>query len=159
MNHETELRLQAFLDGELSPAESKKVAEWLEGNPEAKELRNELEAVHSLLRVNEPQAKVPETREFYWSKIQGEISRAEGRKQGTREVREPNWIFRWAASLAGVALALFMYASWQKQQENVSAAALTHLQEVEAPLPDVSAISFHSQEAAMTVVWVQTGKY
>ena len=76
MKMETELKLQAHLDGELTPAESREVDNLLASDAGARELLAELTLVQKCMAGNEPEARVPETREFYWSKIQREIGRS-----------------------------------------------------------------------------------
>ena len=70
MNQDRELQIQAFVDGELSARQARKVEEWLATDAEAQALLRELQATKAALAQNEPQLTLPETREFYWSKIQ-----------------------------------------------------------------------------------------
>src|SRR6266536_3491712 len=77
INHETELRLQAYLDGELSEAEAKGIADLLRCDAGAQTLYQELRIAKSLLAGNELERKLPEPPEFYWSKIQRHIERME----------------------------------------------------------------------------------
>src|SRR5713101_6879485 len=82
MNQKSELRLQSYLDGELSPREARRVAEWLGRNPEAQALLGELKMARTALAGNEPELHLPESREFYWSKIRREIQRPEKAEAG-----------------------------------------------------------------------------
>src|SRR5881296_2996806 len=77
INHETELKLQAYLDGELSPGEAKTVADLLRRDAGAQALYQELRIAKSLLAENELERKLPESGEFYWSKIRRQIEREE----------------------------------------------------------------------------------
>ena len=77
MNEEQQLKLQAFFDGELSEKEAKEVASWLARDREATELHAELRNTRKALTGFEPGVRVPESREFYWSKIEREIHRLE----------------------------------------------------------------------------------
>src|SRR5690349_21859011 len=77
MNQEMELKLQAWLDGELSPAEAGKMAALVETDGDARALYTELQQTSLALKGNEPEMRLPETREFYWSKIEREIARLE----------------------------------------------------------------------------------
>jgi len=77
INHETELKLQAYLDGELSEAQAKGIADLLGCDAGAQTLYQELRIAKSLLAGNELERKLPEPPEFYWSKIQRHIERLE----------------------------------------------------------------------------------
>ena len=75
MKHELELKLQAHLDGELTGREATEIAALLEHDREAAALFGELRNIKTALTGNELEIKLPETREFYWSKIEREIAR------------------------------------------------------------------------------------
>jgi anti-sigma factor RsiW len=77
MNRDLALKYQAFVDGELSDREARQLELTLQQDPEAKAVVAELRATKALLRENEPEMAVPESREFYWGKIQREIQRLE----------------------------------------------------------------------------------
>ena len=77
MSEEQQLKLQAFLDGELSENDSREVAAWLARDADATALVGELRNTRQALAGFEPALKVPESREFYWSKIQREIQHRE----------------------------------------------------------------------------------
>lgn len=77
MKLEQQLEVQAYLDGELSARAARRVAQWLAQDPEAQALAGELRMTKSALAGNEPEVAVPESREFYWSKIQRAIEAAE----------------------------------------------------------------------------------
>src|SRR6476646_9234604 len=77
MIEEQQLKLQAFLDGELPEKDAREVAAWLARDAEATDLLAELRNTRKALVDFEPGLKLPESREFYWSKIQREIQRLE----------------------------------------------------------------------------------
>jgi|ERR1041385_887735 anti-sigma factor RsiW len=77
MDHDKELKLQAFLDEELSEAESREVASWLAKDQEATLLLAELRNTRQAMARFEAGVRLPESREFYWSKIEREIERLE----------------------------------------------------------------------------------
>jgi anti-sigma factor RsiW len=98
MNAETQLKVQALVDGELPPNEAAQVEALLVGDAGARQLAASLKATRDALRDNEPQLAVPESREFYWSKIAREIERLE--TQPAQPVPTPwlRWVRRrWAA--------------------------------------------------------------
>jgi len=71
---ETQLKVQAFVDGELSQAETKTIANLLARDPDAAALANELKFTRQALVGFEKERRLPESREFYWSKIQRQIA-------------------------------------------------------------------------------------
>ena len=77
INHETELKLQAYLDGELSSGEAKAVEDLSTHDADARALFEELKLTKSVLAENELEVRLPESRGFYWSKIQRQIEREE----------------------------------------------------------------------------------
>jgi hypothetical protein len=132
MNDNLELELQAWLDGE-GPA------------PEAqsfdRELMAQLQAVKGALAGNEMARSVPETREFYWSKIEREIQ---------RQAPAPRQAFwpRWLAPLAGFgALACLLVLA-------ANPFAPAAFDEASSAGEGMEAITFHDRSAGMTVVWV-----
>src|SRR5437867_7321096 len=107
MKLESELKLQAYLDGELSGRQARKVAAWLATDPQAQLLLAELKMAKTALAGAEPEMALPENREFYWSKIQREIQRTE--EAQPRPV--PRFLAAWRrllAPTAGVALVTFL---------------------------------------------------
>ena len=158
MNHETELRLQAYLDGELSSKEFKHFTEWLATDRDAQALYTELKNTKASLAANELDLRITESREFYWSGIAREIQREDERQnRGTKPTVVSGWL-RWLAPLAGLAALVVLLATWEKlrlfSQPDTGRLSLGH--EIETPSEENSAsITFHSEKAAMTVVWVQ----
>src|SRR6185503_152145 len=151
MSTELELKLQACLDGELDDREARQVSAALEADPEAKHLIAELKTTAGLLRENEPQVALAESREFYWSKIAREIERAHP------EPVQPLMAFwlslrRIMVPVAGVALVLFLGIASLKI--NTATDPLAHLAEVESLSEHMSSFSFRSQSHNMFVVWL-----
>ena len=70
---DTQLKLQALLDGELSPSEARPLQALLDQDPDAKALVAELTFTTHALKGAELLVKLPESPEFYWSKIQRQI--------------------------------------------------------------------------------------
>jgi anti-sigma factor RsiW len=155
MNADKLLKLQAYLDHELAASETERVAAWISGDEEAQRLFEELRQTKGLLSGAELDRPLPEAREFYWSKIEREIT-----KQGTgsRSVSRSPFGFnlRWlriglpiAATAAAVAIVVYL--------NGVSTPTVAaSFREIETPLAEANAISFHSAEAGMTVVWIDT---
>ena len=77
IEYETQLKLQAFLDGELPEDEARTIAARVAQDPEATDLLAELRNTRQALSLFEEGPKLPESREFYWSKIQRAIEQLE----------------------------------------------------------------------------------
>ena len=143
MDYQTQLKLQAFLDGELTGNEAGEVSDWLARDGEAAKLATELRQTRDALRSFEEGIKLPESREFYWSKIQREIQR--GERSATRA--QTPWLTRLqrfmvpaaAVAVLGVAGLLAMPRS---------AAPF------ETSLADAGAFTYHDYSAATTLVWL-----
>jgi anti-sigma factor RsiW len=102
MKHDLELKLQAWLDGELPPAEAEEIRRRAASDPEAARLLAELQNIKAAFLHNEPTVAVPETRQFYWSKIERQIQR----QAAARPAPGLSWaerLRRWLAPLAGAA--------------------------------------------------------
>jgi anti-sigma factor RsiW len=143
------LKIQAYLDGELSARESREMEALLAADSQAQALLGELKSTRSALLANEPEVKLPESREFYWSQLQRRIGAAEPAEAG----RVPFWMAwrRYFAPITGVAIvAVFGIFSIQ----NVSEDPNSILAEVENLSEHSSSMSFRSQSENMFVVWV-----
>jgi anti-sigma factor RsiW len=77
MNYEQQLKLQAFLDGELPEFEAREILSWTQRDSAAAALLAELKNTRAAMAQAEPHLSVPEAREFFWSKIEREIERQE----------------------------------------------------------------------------------
>ena len=75
MTAEEQLKIQAFLDGELPEKEAREVAAWVARDAAATDLLKELRNTRQALTGFEQDLRVPESREFYWSKIEREMQR------------------------------------------------------------------------------------
>jgi len=81
MDYNAQLKLQALLDGELPEAEASEVAKWLARDREAAALLEELRHTGAALKGAEMGVRLPESREFFWSKVQREIQRWSHRRR------------------------------------------------------------------------------
>ena len=148
MDHDAQLKLQAYLDGELSETEARKVASWIEKDQDAAALFAELSFTHQDLAQQEQAMLLPESREFFWSKIEREILRQE--RPPLREKSVPWWV-AWrrvlvpvggAAGLvlAGLIAGGFIGGSSAPQMETATA--------------DSGAFTYHDYDAGTTLVWL-----
>jgi anti-sigma factor RsiW len=155
MNRDLELRVQAWVDGELPEADMRQVASLLETDRAAQDLVAELRMTKHFLAGNEPAAAMPEGHDFFWSKIRREIERS-----ARPEASAPtlSWAFAWRrmlAPLSGVALvALVTAVSLNFFQHPQAESALSNLVEVENPSEHIGSISYRSKAENMFVVWL-----
>ncbi|MEO8426371.1 MAG: hypothetical protein ABI651_04580 [Verrucomicrobiota bacterium] len=157
MNRESQLRLQRYLDDELAPAESREIAELLVHSEEAKALYTELQAIKDLVRGNELEHKLTESREFYWSKIAREIDRNQPAQTPAGRIRDFSWLRRWVLPFGGVAaLAVLLAIALQVPFTLRSGLRLAEIPDIETTADGTSLISFRSESEGISVVWVDS---
>src|ERR1043166_9383439 len=111
MDYDAQLKLQAYLDGELTDAQARDVAQWIARDQDAVALFNELRNTRQGMVSVEVGVTLPESREFFWSKIEREIARQEQ----PQPLRQPVSLFgpwsKWlvpAGAFAVLAVAAFV---------------------------------------------------
>ena len=104
----TELKLQALLDGELETREVRELEALLAKDTQQAALLQELKWTKAAVAGNDVALSLPETREFYWSKIAREIETAE--KNAAVPAERPWWIkyFYPATGLAAMVALMFV---------------------------------------------------
>lgn len=141
----TELKLQALVDGELDAREVRELETLLAQDAPSAALLQELKWTRSALTGHEAGVQLPESREFYWSKISRAIEA--GEKQAVAAPTERVWWLRFlypATGLAALVAVLFV----------VSGGRTTDGSDSESVPEDVNAVSFRSESEKMTVVYV-----
>ena len=144
MNEEQQLKLQAFLDGELSEDEARATAAWVARDPEATALLGELRNTRKALADFEPAVKLPESREFYWSKIEREIQRLEPAAQPVRRPSLASWLGRLLVPAGAIAVLVIAGLTAVNRPTPATDAALA----------DAGAFTYRDQAAGLTVVWL-----
>jgi anti-sigma factor RsiW len=153
MTEEQQFKVQAFLDGELPEGESREVAAWLARDADASALLGELKNTRGALRVFDSTAdvKLPESREFYWSKIKREIERTAPAMAPEPKAPLFHWFRRVLMPLGTVAaLALVVVIaihSFSGGQHPLPMAA-------NVMLGDPGALTYRDDAQDMTVVWL-----
>ena len=105
MDYNAQLKLQAWLDGELPEAEAREVAAQVARDREGAALAEELRNTRQALAGFEADVRLPESREFYWSKIAREIQRLEAAPPKPAPQESPFALFRrWLVPASAVAL-------------------------------------------------------
>jgi hypothetical protein len=149
INQEFQLKLQAYLDGELSASEAADIRSQLAGNGDARSLLAELQNTVNALAGHEQDIKLPESREFFWSKIQREI---EGRSPApviNRPFSLAGWFKRRLVPISGfavVVLVLLLVIQLSPGSNLVG--------EIELSSNDMGVMTFRHQKEKMTFVWL-----
>lgn len=148
MNEATQLEVQAYLDGELSARQRRQVEARLAADAGARALLDALGATRRALAEGEPAPAVPETREFYWSRIQREIQRQES--AGTR--RAPSFVLTWWRRLllptAGLAVLALTFGVTGLHGLRPGGA------NVEVSFPDADVLTYRDHANGLTLVWL-----
>jgi anti-sigma factor RsiW len=145
MNSELELKIQAYLDGELPPRKRVQVEALIARDVEAQQIYRELESVRAQLRAHEPSIALPDSPDFYWSTIKRRLATA---SRDTEAAPVRGWAWKkWALPLAGAA-ALFLVLLVYRP------AAQHPLDEMETMLADMGTFTFRDHSAGVTMVWL-----
>lgn len=154
MKSELQLKIQAYLDGELSAWQSRRMARLVATDPEAQKLLSELRTTRDFLAANEPERLLPEEPRFYWSRIQQSIERCDALAEPIR-TEGFSWR-RMLAPLAGVAMAaLLAVVSVKFLPSTTNEDSLWNLAEIENLSADTDFKSFRSTSEKMFVVWIE----
>jgi anti-sigma factor RsiW len=151
MDHEKQLKLQAFLDEELSEAEANEVASWLAKDQEATLLLGELRNTRQAMARFEAGVRLPESREFYWSKIAREIERLEPAAARPEPARA-SWLGAWRKFLipAGAVAALLIAFLVTIGPPATPAGRV----EAESAYSDPGVFTYHDYDNHATLVWL-----
>lgn len=150
MNTEFQLKLQAYFDGELSEREARDLEAALAADTEARVLLAELRNTRGALAEFNAGIKLPETREFYWSKIQREIQRQEA-VPPFRSPSIPWWRRLLIPSGAFVAVVIVgLVGAHQMGWLGGGAPA----PQIETFLADSGAMTYRDDQERMTLVWL-----
>jgi anti-sigma factor RsiW len=150
MTEEQQLRLQAFLDAELPEKDAREIAAWLAGDAEATRLAGELRNTRKALANFELEWRVPESREFYWSKIKREMERSAPAQAPAQSVSLFTLLRRVLVPLGAVAV-LALAGILTLHQVGARAG---HPVPVNAILADAGAFTYRDEAQGMTVVWL-----
>src|SRR6516164_8413381 len=145
MDYKAQLNLQAHLDGELPEGEAREVTNWLARDREAVALYGELRNTRQALVGHEVGVSLPESREFFWSKIEREIRRLEPPETSARPAPLLSAWRRWlvpAGAVAAVASALL-----------VGVFGETRIATGETAVDDPAAFTSHDYSSRTTLVW------
>lgn len=146
MDQEQQLKLQSFLDGELSEREAREVANWLARDPEAAALHAELRNTRHALAGFEAGIRLPESREFFWSKIERDILRAEPAEPAAVPVSIFTLLQRTfipAAALAALVIAVMIVLNHPPKPADLETSGA-----------DAGALTYRDYDSGTTLVWL-----
>jgi hypothetical protein len=157
MKLDVRLKLQAYLDDQLTTRETQAVRERLATDEEAAKLFEELLWTKNCLSHNEPVMACPESREFYWGKIEREILRRESLVPVEKSTWSLPWFSwkKWLAPASGLALVvLIALGIFRFYDLNSVVMPSRFLAQVESPSEEMGAFSFRSQSENVFVIWL-----
>lgn len=142
----TELKLQALLDGELDAREVREIEALLASSNQHAALTQELKWTKAAVVGNETTVALPESREFYWGKIARAIEADERNAAGVAAPERPWWLKLLfpATGLAAMVAVMFV----------ISGGRPTDGADTETVTEDVNAVSFRSDSEKMSVIYV-----
>ena len=146
MDYDAQLKLQSYLDGELPESEAREIANLVAQNREAVALFAELRNTRQALVGCEVGVALPESREFFWSKIEREIYRLE---ESEPAQRSSSVFAAWrrflmpAGAVAALAIAAFIGLS-----------SGSHSPIHGMAVADPGAFTYHDFSAGTTLVWL-----
>jgi len=154
MNDDAQLKLMAYLDGELPAEEVAEIESLIKADQEAADLVSELRWAQEAISGNELEIKVPETREFYWSKISKAIEfeekQAERAAGSSEKLKWWNKILLPFAGVAAVAL-VFTFAN-PNQTPQVDGPAPV----IDNPESAIQLDEYYDEQEQTSMIWVTT---
>jgi anti-sigma factor RsiW len=155
MNLEQQLKLQAFLDGELPEREAREILAWTQRDHEAAALLAELKNTRQAIAKSEPHLSVPESRAFFWSKIEREIQRLEPQTTSAPDVSIFTSLRRFLLPASGVAALVIagLYANFNAPKVVVESVADADTSSVETALANSDATTYRDASEGTTLVW------
>jgi anti-sigma factor RsiW len=149
MDYDLQLKVQALLDGELPEAEASEVNQRLARDPEAAALREELRQTRSALAGFEAGIQLPESREFFWSKVQRDIQRLETPAAKPASTSLSALLRRFLVPASAVAVLVLAGLMLTGHAPGSRLAA-----DIETALADSGAFTYRDYSAGTTLVWL-----
>jgi anti-sigma factor RsiW len=159
MNQEQQLKLQALLDGELPESEAREILAWTQRDSAAAALLAELKNTRAAMAKTEPHLSVPESREFFWSKIEREIQRLEPQNASAPKVSIFTMLRRLLLPAVAVSVLLIagMIAHFNVPNNSPKAAVETvadaDAPSVETTLANSDVTTYRDASEGTTLVW------
>jgi anti-sigma factor RsiW len=155
MNEEQQLKLQAFLDGELPEREAREILVWSQRDHEAAALLAELKNTRQAMVKSEPHLSVPESRAFFWSKIEREIQRREPEMAVTPRISIFTMLRRFLLPASAVVALVIagLFAHFNAPKVVIESVADADTPSVETTLANSDATTYRDASEGTTLVW------
>jgi anti-sigma factor RsiW len=151
MTEEQQLNLQAFLDGELPEAEARAVAAWVARDEAATRLLGELRHTRNALLQGWPEPKLPESREFFWSKIERQIQRLEPAAPPSEPLA---WLRRLRRVLVPVGAGAALLVALTFTMVHLELLRPSTAPDTEMASADTETFTYHDYANGTTLVWL-----
>jgi hypothetical protein len=160
MKNETYLELQACLDGERDAQRCAELEAQCAQEPELGALRDQILQSRELLRQNEPDHRVPVSREFYWRQIERQIT-PENPPHTASSPWIPSWgaALRWLVPIGGLAAAVALFqlpdSPDPASQKTTSARSVETTQlALNSGTPESTSVEYRSESDGVTIHWI-----
>ena len=151
MDYDAQLKLQAFLDGELPEGEASEVASGWPGTVRRRPCWRSCATRARPWRGSKTGIQLPESREFFWSKVEREIQRLE--TPAPEPARTPFFALLRRFLVPASALALVFTATVMLIRP-AGPSGRTAAAEIETALADSGAFTYRDYSAGTTLVWL-----
>ena len=152
--NETELKVQALVDGELTGREAEDLRARIETDDGLRKLHARLTAVRGLMAGAELPRTLPESGDFHWSQISKAIEREERQtKRLARPASSAKRLLRWVLPLAGIACLVLVLSLQQTTMPDLDI-LLGSDHELELSIEDLDVMTFNTGDDTMSVVWL-----
>ena len=154
--NETELKVQALVDGELTGREAEELCGRIETDDGLRELHARLTAVRGLMAGAELPRTLPESGDFHWSQIAQSIEREDREaKRLARPAPGVNRLLRWVTPLAGVGCILLLLTSLSRHNGPSDLDILLGSDhELELSVDEIDVMTFNTGDDGMSIVWL-----
>jgi anti-sigma factor RsiW len=155
MSEEQQLKLQAYLDGELPEREAREILKWTQRDGEAAALLAELKNTRQAMAGAAPQMQVPESREFYWSKIAREVQYPKPQRTSATDGAIFAALRRFLLPASAVATLVIagLFAHFNTPNLGLESVADADTPTVETAMADSDATTYRDASEGTTLVW------
>ena len=151
--NEIELKIQALVDGELTEFEAGKLRDRIKNDIRLQILHERLMQMKNLISKHEMPRVLPESSDFYWSKIAQEIEAGGSAAQSSAQSLGMKWVFRRLAPLLGIASVALLITLQGPNLPDLGI-VLDHNHELELLADEIDVMTFNSADDSMSVVWI-----
>jgi anti-sigma factor RsiW len=153
MNEEQLLKLQAHHDGELPEKEQREVLSWLAKDEEAARYLAELRNTRKALAGAEGGIRLPESRDFYWSKISRAIESTE-MEPAPAAARTVSWAARLRRFLVPAGAMAGLVAAGLLALNEFGPASPAAILDTDTTPTGSQAFTYQDSQEGVTLVWI-----